>query len=320
MILKDLDPFSSTDTLLCAGRKAEEQMAFYLQRRFADDCHARVFNSLRFVSEDDAAQIDHLVLHPYGMIIIESKSVTTRVTINTENEWIRWIGRTQKGMPSPVLQARRQGDFLRRYLQAHREEMRGKFLLGLRQAGFQKMPLDILVAISDSGVIDRKTSIPEVAKADQIPDRIQLRVKEYRHANHPLNLSVKSSLIYAAFTEEETDRITAFLLKRHTPLVHMEMASAEPAQVPRPPSRPEEQLLSTPVCRHCASAQVSIQSGPYGYYFKCGACAGNTPIREMCDTCKTKARIRKSGEVFYLRCESCGASRLFHSNSLDEPN
>lgn len=57
MILKDLDPFSSTDPLLCAGRKTEEQMVFYLRRSFEGDRQVRVFNSLRFVSDGDVAQI-----------------------------------------------------------------------------------------------------------------------------------------------------------------------------------------------------------------------------------------------------------------------
>ncbi|MDQ2732228.1 MAG: NERD domain-containing protein [Armatimonadota bacterium] len=100
MIIKELDPFTSEDPLLKAGRTAEEQMAFYLRRAFGDDPYILVFNSLRLEADGDAAQIDHLILHRHGMIIIESKSVTSRVQINNRGEWIRWHDRVPRGMAS----------------------------------------------------------------------------------------------------------------------------------------------------------------------------------------------------------------------------
>ena len=86
MIAKELDPFTSTDKRQLAGRKAEEQMAFYLKRAFEHDDRVRVFNGLRFEREGDAAQIDHLVFHRWGMILVESKSVTGTVRVNEHGE------------------------------------------------------------------------------------------------------------------------------------------------------------------------------------------------------------------------------------------
>lgn len=45
-----------------------------------------VFNDLRLEQEQDAAQIDHLILHRYGATIVESKSVTTRIQVNEQGE------------------------------------------------------------------------------------------------------------------------------------------------------------------------------------------------------------------------------------------
>lgn len=63
MIVKELDWFISQDRFAKAGREAEEQMSFYLRRAFADNQNIYVLNDLRLEYEDDAAQIDHLILH-----------------------------------------------------------------------------------------------------------------------------------------------------------------------------------------------------------------------------------------------------------------
>ncbi len=111
MIVKELDaPAAQDDAMVRAGRAAEEQLAFYLRRAFADNVTTRVLNGLRVAHADEIAQIDHLVLHPYGLVAVESKSVTTTVRVNARGEWTRWYNGGPRGMPSPVLQAQRQLD------------------------------------------------------------------------------------------------------------------------------------------------------------------------------------------------------------------
>ena len=116
MIVKELDPPASADAFVKAGLQAEAQMAFYLRRAFSNDPSVLILNGLRLEHAGDVAQIDHLVLHPYGAIIVESKSVTSRLKVNERGEWTRWFGGAAKGMPSPLLQAERQADFLESYL------------------------------------------------------------------------------------------------------------------------------------------------------------------------------------------------------------
>ncbi|WP_027482360.1 nuclease-related domain-containing protein [Deinococcus pimensis] len=111
-IVKDHHPSPTNDKFQQAGDEAEKQMAFYLRRTFGTDPSVHVFHNLRFEREGDAAQIDHLILHRYGAVIVESKSVTSAVRINERDEWARqWNGRWT-GMSSPVLLAKRQADFL----------------------------------------------------------------------------------------------------------------------------------------------------------------------------------------------------------------
>ncbi len=206
MIVKQLDSFIPQDKFAKAAKEAEEQMSFYLRRAFADNPNIYVFNDLRLEYENDAAQIDHLIFHQYGTIIIESKSVTSQVEINEQQEWIRWFNGNKQGMSSPILQARRQGDFLKKHLNQNAEILLGKFL-GL-QTYFGAMPIDVLVAISDSGIINRpqKMSLEEVYKAEQICDRVQLLLGKQQKEGYLFNLN----RIGRTFSKDEVNKIVEF--------------------------------------------------------------------------------------------------------------
>lgn len=67
MILKDVDELATLDKYQKAGLSAEKQMAFYLKRAFGAEENILVINSLRLEKNDDAAQIDHLILHEYDI-------------------------------------------------------------------------------------------------------------------------------------------------------------------------------------------------------------------------------------------------------------
>lgn len=329
MIVKELDPFIPQDKFAKAGKEAEEQMSYYLRRAFADNQNIYVFNDLRLEFEDDTAQIDHLIFHQHGALIIESKSVTSRVKINEQQEWIRWFNNQEQGMPSPVLQARRQGDFLKKYLNKHADILLGKFL-GL-QTYFGAMSIDTLVAISDSGIINRpkKMSLAEVCKADQVCDRVRsLLSKQQKDCNlFSFNSQNRS------FNKDEVKNIIAFFLKAHKPSpykIEAKNSSKPNLQIsqpekklgveskPKPVISNQNKIFIQPInkysCRQCNQNNLSVASGKYGYYFKCLECAGNTSINIVCQTCKSKKKIRKNSNQFYAECENCHTSNLFYTN------
>lgn len=330
MIVKELDPFIPQDKFAKAGKEAEEQMSFYLRRAFADDKNIYVFNDLRLEHEDDAAQIDHLIVHQCGIIIIESKSVTSKVEINEHQEWMRWFNNTKQGMPSPILQARRQGDFIKKYLERHAEVLLGKFL-GL-QTHFGSMSIDTLVAISDSGIINRpkKMSLDEVCKADQICDRVRSLLDKQQKEGSFFNLNSTGR----SFKKEEVNKIVEFLLKEHKPLIRKTESEAihkNNLQTSLPekkvltqarterlfkPNKVSVKITSKYSCRQCIKTNLSVASGKYGYYFKCLECESNTPINIVCQTCNVKNKIRKSGDRFFADCGSCKTSELFYTNSI----
>jgi hypothetical protein len=262
-------------------------------------------------------QIDHLVLHRYGIIIIESKSVTTQIQVNEYGEWIRWFNNQPQGIPSPVLQVQRQGEFLKKYLNASAEILLGK-ILGL-QTYFGAMPFDTLVAISDSGIIKRTEKFPlaEVCKADQITDKIQAIFEKRRNANNIFNFNLKD-LGGFSLSEDELSKVTQFLLKHHKPLTNKQVISniSTSEKLSKSPTK-STSLAQTrqEKCRHCQSSNVAVEYGKYGYYFKCIECTRNTSINVVCKVCGDKEKIHKNGRQFYSECKSCHTSTLFYTNS-----
>lgn len=108
MILKEIDKKENLKTFQKYGYQAEKQMAFYLKRTFQNSNDVQVINDLRLAMNDDVAQIDHLIVHRYGFIIVESKSVTSKISINEHEEWTRHYPKYTRGMPSPVKQQDKQ--------------------------------------------------------------------------------------------------------------------------------------------------------------------------------------------------------------------
>jgi len=307
MVLKEVEEVKSSDKYVQAGLAAEKQMAFYLKRAFGDDPNVLALNGIRITQDDDAAQMDHLLLHEFGMVIVESKSVSTQVSINEHGEWIRSFNGANKGMPSPVLQAKRQGEFLKRYLDPHTESLLKK-LLGI-QMKFDKMPIDIVVAISDAGIINRpKKNLDElnyVCKADRAVEKIQEIIKGYRKKEN-------SVLSLGAYILGKTARanISTFLIKNHVP--------ANGSAPEKEPIKAKTEYAASKFfasCKHCNGTMVDVTYGKYGYYLKCQECQKNTPIRENCSGCGKQLKVRKEKERFFLECKDCDTSTLFHKNA-----
>ncbi len=339
MIVKERDTqeHPDTDKFSLAGAEAEKQMAFYLRRSFADDVNVLVLHDLRFKDDTgDTAQIDHLVIHREGFIIIESKSVTSAVEINAHGEWTRLWNGTYQGMPSPIQQAKRQIDFLRRALHANRESLLNKFLLGMLQPGFRYCPFDVLVAISDKGTIKRHADVPEVTKADMVPEKVREIIARRKWDASLRN--AKSDAPKYNFKDDEMLRIAEFLKGHHYPVVNEKskpqkerelsesISKPAPTSIPvpapvsgqtirpivsiPPPPPPKRTISGLGVCDKCG-AQCEILWGKFSYYWKCHACNNNMAIKEFCPTCKGKMKIRKDKMKFFIGCEPCRGEKLY---------
>jgi hypothetical protein len=305
LIFKELDPFKGSDKFAVAGRRAEEQMAHYLKRFFGGSPEVDVLNYLRIDLQGEVAQMDHLVLHPFGLTIVESKSVAGSVQIKDDGQWIRWFNKQPQGMRSPVTQARMQAMLLRELLART-----------VKQKGFfDAVDIDVLVAISDSGTIQWPSSgsLPEVCKADQVPEKVLEKVEQRRVAGAGM------------LSSERRRAISDFLRSIHLPL-QQEIApesapsqetGATPAAVneqAKPQEKEVDARLPAKACKHCGGSELEAQYGKFGYYFACKACEKNTGIKFSCPACAGEGRIRKQGNEFFAECKTCEASALFHTN------
>ena len=325
-----------------AGANAERQLAHYLNRHFADDAEVHVLHDLRLrdpeqpeqTGEAGACQVDHLLIHRWGMFIVESKSVTSEVRVRSDgsggDEWTRLWNGTEKGIPSPIRQAKRQGEFLRTYLIRHRAELLGKFPLGMRtfgkavtgsdQRGFRNLPVQLVVAISDSGRIQRLNGWQEpehpfrvfVTKADLVGEKIADELTRHRKGASLLHnpLTIGSYGMWA-MSADEAGAVATFLAEHHS---ECPASNSEPRRTPRPKGPAKHGSTAreeaAPECKYCAGNDLTARWG-HGYYWQCRGCGKNTSMPAICSACGAighrgrKVRIHKDGANYFRDCQEC---------------
>ena len=331
-----------------AGAAAENQMAHYLHRAFKQDREVHVFHALRIQDaeqpEQDGSpgvcQIDHLVVHRWGMFVVESKSVTQEVRVCSDgsggDEWSRVYRGEETGMASPIRQARRQAEFLRAFLQSHRERLLGREQVGLRtlarvvrgtdQRGFANVPIQLMIAVSDGGRIRRLNGWKEpekpfrvfVSKADLIPSKIGEELERHRKGS---NLLGKPQGSYGLWSMEEAEAagVAEFLVAQHVERTgdaapKKKEPGANSGRRLRGEGSTHDGENSVSSCRHCGARDLTARWGKFGYYWRCGACGGNTAMPVVCSACGAKGRrgegirVRKEGRTYFRDCNKCGAT------------
>lgn len=317
MILKEIDNKPTPTNQQKAGFAAEKQMAHYLKRAFQDSKDIHIINDLRLMENDDVAQIDHLIFHRFGFIIVESKSVTTKLSVNDRGEWSRLYNKKYTGMASPTKQAERQANFLKKYLNSRSDILLKK--AKIFQASMSNFKYDVLVAISDSGIINRDVELPEVHKADQIVDEINKIISTYAETNNKV-LSLKMNY---HFSDTTMDKVKRHLVQSHKPVNSVVNESKATYVVDAQPKRQvSKKIIANSVndktCGKCKSENIEILYGKFGYYFKCADCAGNTSIKLKCKDDACKVRLRKQKHNFFKECETCDTSELYFVNKVFE--
>ncbi len=249
MILKEKQLKTISDPRLKAGQDAEKQMAFYLNRAFKDQDDCYVLNDLRVTHKNNVAQIDHLVVTQYGLFIVESKSVYGKIAVNASKEWSRTYNKTPSGMASPVLQAEEQGKILKNLLRDNAEQILDK-LLGM-QKSFRECPIFVYVAISDTGIIERKADISELKKADQVTQEICSKIKNLKKNSSILSVLSSSEPAWS-MSAKETVKVANFLYHQHTPLigaVSLQATKATPTLEAAPESKTLNENDECPACK-----------------------------------------------------------------------
>ena len=254
MILKEKQFVPQNDLRLAAGDAAEKQMAYYLKRAFGAAKDVWVINDLRIEHENEAAQIDHLLVSEWGLFIIESKSVTTSVHINAHGEWAREYENSKQGMPSPILQAEAQGHMVKQLLQANAGELLGT-VVGL-QKGFGYCPVLVYAAISDKGIIRREIDLPQAMKADAVAPAIKAWLKNCSVVKGLFSLSLELKPGEWKMTRNEAEAVAIFLASRHAPLSAPTFFAEKEGDRPASASVLVEPIQEGQICPECGQHRL----------------------------------------------------------------
>jgi hypothetical protein len=111
IILKQIDNIH-------AGVSGERQAAHFLEREFGRNENTAILHDLRLGVDEDFAQIDHLLIHRVRQTawVLETKNYSGRLSCDDHGDWTVWKNGKPTPVPSPINQARRQCDILRRWL------------------------------------------------------------------------------------------------------------------------------------------------------------------------------------------------------------
>lgn len=203
MVLKELDQFVGRSPDEIAARIAQDRMAYQLRRFFGKSSDVDVLNYLRVGTGKAVAHVDHLLLHPYGLMVLERENLTDRVQIKDDGMWMRVREGEGVEMRSPITRAYLRALSLKAFLDTN-----------VRQKGFfDKVELDVLVAVPDTNTIQWPTMGPlaEVCTPAQIEERVLQRIVQCR----------RSGTGPGVLTKAERRRLAEYLCAQHRPITRL---------------------------------------------------------------------------------------------------
>jgi len=306
MILKDKILQNVISPTAKAGQKQEQDVAFFLRRAFKDHKQVFVINDFKFTHNNETAQIDHLIVYPFGFVLIESKSIKGEVKVNDFGEWTRSFGSKWSGMASPIKQVELQQKLLREMLFEHREIILNK-LFGIKQQSFGLRCWDNVCVVSSNAVIDRDSMPSDVSKqlvkteflVDKLNKLMKLRNKGFRL----ITVDTRPD-----FSDKELDSITSFLMTQiNQKTVNKEKINKEAVEAIAPVEKPNVMTDAVLQCKSCGEkSDYTAQYGRYGYFIKCNKCETNTAMKMPCVSCASKnTKVTKKKEAYTLNCSDC---------------
>lgn len=311
MIILEKQLSGSENSFIAAGEKQESNVAFYLRRAYKDHPKVMVFNDVKLSHNNENAQIDHLIVYPYGFILIESKSITGEVKVNQYQEWSRSYRGQWQGVSSPIKQVELQESLLKDLLRAHKSSILSK-ILNIKQQGFGGRCWDRLCAISSNAIIDRKHIPKNINRVLVKSEFLVEKLNSIMNLKNFLFRTINVLDTRPTFNKKELNSICDFLLNQcnqeHT-------ANELPSENKAMPFKPKQIvqtnfLIVKLTCKHCGNQQTLTPLwGKYGYYVKCSVCNNNTSMKHACPCCEAKTtKVSKRGDNYTLQCQNCTAS------------
>jgi len=309
--------------ILRAGLKGEKESAYLIDFDCKSSKHTAVIHDLRLEGRGGVAQIDHLLIHrTMTVFVLETKHFNFGMKITDEGEFLRWneYKKAFEGMPSPLAQNDRHIKILNEAFD---------FIEMPTRMGIRLSPsYESYVLVSTNARIDRSSKFDSsrVIKADVLLKTIK---KQFDDESILDTLGKVSRIVSTETLELIARKLSSF----HSPSKVNYLAKFGLGDVPAQTSSrirtsalediqqvqattqsKDPSSLSVHTCRSCGSTKISVQYGKYGYYFKCAACDGNSPIKIGCGIAGHKERIRKDGLRFFRECADCKTSSLYFEN------
>lgn len=297
---------------LQSGERNEQNSAYYLDFRYKDSKNWAVIHDLRIEHRGRVAQIDHLLINRFlDVFVLESKNYYYGIKVTPEGEFLVWNGNTYQAIESPMEQNNRHVQALQMAVEDRN--------LGPKRLGFA-IPINYrnIVLLSPTSKIIRPDTAPfdlsAIQKADAFCSFAEKEVDKKSIIEAP---KIIGSDTLQEFGEKlvklhrpgSFDYAAKFGIQAVTTLQTEPPSAVDQSIAPVTATQPGQ-----PVCRECKGANLSIQYGKFGYYFKCSDCDANTPIKIGCGKDGHKERIRKDGLNFYRECPDCGSSGLYFTN------
>lgn len=188
MILKELDPFRGSPTEVAARIEADK-LAYYLRRYFRRSREVDVLNGVRVLSGSSMAEVDHLLLHGRGMLVLLREPDQGSLKIDLEGQWFRRGGDNWAPIASPITHAYVQGLLLKSQMD-RRVSQRGFF---------DQIELDVLIVLDDVCQMTWPSSGPlaEVCRRDDVYEHVEQRLLQCGSSTPgppPLNESERRTL------------------------------------------------------------------------------------------------------------------------------
>jgi len=283
-----------------AGLKGEQEAAYLIDFDLKETSKTGIIHDLRMEIGGRVAQIDHLLIHrTLNIFVLETKHFNAGMKITEDGEFLRWNQYKNRfeGMPSPLAQNERHIAVLKDAFKQIEMPTR----LGIRLSPV----FHSYVLVSPNSRIDRPKNFDtsRIVKADMVLKTLE---KQLDKEGVLETLGSMSRFI----SKDTLEDIGRKLVAMHQPASFDYAARFGIAKEESVSLRPTNQ------CRGCGSADLSVEYGRYGYYFKCRTCEGNTPIKIGCGHSGHKERIRKEKLNFYRECKDCGTSSLFFVNPV----
>lgn len=294
-----------------AGIKGENESAYLLDFEFRNSRNTLLVHDLRIEHNGRVAQIDHLLLNRWlEFYILETKHFADGLKVDEQGQFLRWNSyrKTYEGMPSPIEQAERHGAVLTDLISS---------LDWSTRAGLRLTPtLKHRVLISPGARLMLPAAKPELADVVLKADTFAKHWKAEIDKESFFSTVASVARIVSRDTLQEMARK---LVACHKPM-EFNYAARFGVEVAGPPGQSNGAAITAPspvaghCCRHCKSVDLEMFWGKYGYYFKCRACARNTPAPPGCERKDCTSRIRKAGNQFTQYCEACGWEKPLHQN------